>query len=207
MRVGVLSAKTAEQVHDDVSGFAERYAEDWSVWLAARDDARAELFGRILRKWQATRPKAMRRLEREAHHDAPFLDDLLTRATQSIGTLGSLTVMTVAARTDAQDRALNTLWDIFLRLPITGNASGVGITKAILLLTDGRIGPALDSKVRKKLRVRQPATCRAWIQILEIVAEDIAEFESASGELTRAVPARFARLAYGRLYDMALGPR
>jgi hypothetical protein len=43
--------------------------------------------------------------------------------------------------------------------------------------------------------------------LLEDVGEDIAVFESSHGSLTKAVPVRFARLAYGRLYDMALGPR
>lgn len=207
MSVHVLSEKTAQQVYGDVKGFARRYADDWDEWLAAGEDARPELFGRILRKWQATRPKAMRRLRREGQHKSPFLDDLLTLSSQPVGILGDLTVLTIAARTDAQDRALSALWDVFLRLPLLGAASAVGITKAVLLLTDGRVGPALDSKVRKKLRVRQPATCAEWVQILEDVADDIAEFESACGKLSRAVPTRFARLAYGRLYDMALGPR
>ena len=74
-------------------------------------------------------------------------------------------------------------------------------------MTDGRIGPALDSQVRQKLGVGRPATCREWLQILQDVGEDIAMFESAHGPLAKAVPARFARIEYGRLYDMALGPR
>jgi hypothetical protein len=67
--------------------------------------------------------------------------------------------------------------------------------------------PAFDSQVRRKLGVGRPATCHEWLQTLEDIGEDIALFESAHGPLLNAVPVRFTHLAYGRLYDMALGPR
>ena len=190
-----------------MNGFAGRNVEDWEAWLAAHRDARPELFGRILRRWQATRPLAMRRLKAETQHGAPFLDDLLELAAEPVSVLGELTVLMVAQRTPQQDKALTALWDIFSRLPTAGLASCVGITKAVLLLTDGRIGPAFDSQVRTRLGVGRPATCRDWIQILQDIGEDIVMFESTHGPLTKAVPSRFAHLAYGRLYDMALGPR
>jgi hypothetical protein len=190
-----------------MDGFAARYVEDWDTWLAAPRYARPELFGRILRKWQATRPYPMRRLRIEAEHGAPFLDDLLESATEPLVVLGDLTVLTVAQRTPQQDEALTALWAVFSRLPTARLASCVGITKAVLLLTDGRIGPAFDRQVRTKIGVGRPATCGDWLHILQEIGEDIAVFESIHGPLTSAVPSRFAHLAYGRLYDMALGPR
>jgi hypothetical protein len=205
--VEAIRKKTPRQVRSAVNAFSVRYVEDWDAWVCAHRDARPELFGRILRKWQATRPVAMRRLRAEAEHRPPFLDDLLKSAAEPLRALGRLTVLTVAHRTPEQDDALTALWTIFSRLPTSGAASCVGITKAILLLTDGRIGPAFDSQVRNKLGVGRPATCREWLQTLQDVGEDIAVFESSHGRLTKAVPARFAQLAYGRLYDMALGPR
>lgn len=205
--VDSIRTKTPGQVRAAVGGFSARYVADWDAWLAAPLYARPELFGRTLRKWQATRPLAMRRLRAEAQHGAPFLEDLLESATEPIVMLGDLTVLTVTQRTPQQDGALAALWEVFSRLPTTGLASCVGITKAILLLTDGRIGPAFDAQVRAKLGVGRPATSQAWLQILERIGEDIAAFESVHGPLVAAVPARFAHLAYGRLYDMALGPR
>lgn len=207
MPIEAIRRKTPSQVWTDVNGFAARYVDDWEAWLAAQEDARPELFGRILRRWQATRPLAMRRLRKEAEHTAPFLDDLLQRAVEPLGALTGLTVLTIAKRTLEQDKALAKLWAIFSRLPTSGVASCVGITKAVLLLTDGRIGPAFDSQVRKKLGVGRPATCREWLRTLEKSGEDIAMFESTHGPLTKLVPTRFAHLEYGRLYDMALGPR
>jgi hypothetical protein len=83
----VLRNKTPKQVHDDVSGFALRYVNAWEAWLSAGTELRPELFGRIVRKWQATRPRAMRRLRDEAQHDAPFLNDLLARSAKNVRVL------------------------------------------------------------------------------------------------------------------------
>jgi hypothetical protein len=199
--------KTPTQVRADVDGFAARYVQDWDAWLQASPDARPELFGRILRKWQATRPLAMRRLRREAQHEAPFLDDLLEEAEEPLRLIADLSVSTIAERTPAQNEALYTLWTNFSRLPASGVASCVGITKAILLLTDGKIGPAFDSQVRDKLGVARPTTCSEWLQALQDIGEDIATFERAHGAITKVVSTCFSGLAYGRLYDMALGPR
>lgn len=190
-----------------MDGFDTRYAGDWEAWLAVEPRAKARLFGQILRKWKATRPKKMRRIRSEAQHGAPFLEDLLEMAAEPLERLGDLTVLTVAHRTARQSQALVDLWALFSSLPSDGTASCVGITKAVLLLTDGRIGPALDSNVRERIGVGRPETCAAWIEILEGVAQDIAAFEPRNGSLDQAVSPPFAHLAYGRLYDMALGPR
>lgn len=207
MSIEALRKRTPAQVRADVANFAVRYVRDWNTWLTANADARPELFGQILRRWQAARPIAMRRLQKEARHEAPFLEDLLDDAQGPLHILAGVSVLTIAERTSAQTDALNALWENFLRLPTTGEATCVGITKAILLLTEGRIGPALDSQVRKRLGVARPARCSEWLTILQEVGEDIAEFERAHGPITKVVPTEFARLAYGRLYDMALGPR
>ena len=206
MTVSLIRNKTPAEVRADVESFAPRYVDDWDAWLQASADARPELFGRILRKWQATRPVALRRLRCEARHEAPFLDDLLEAAEEPLRVLGGLSVLTIKDKTPGQNEALNSLWVNLSRLPTSGIASCVGITKAILLLTDGRIGPAFDSQVQRKLGIR-PTTCSEWLQTLEHIGEDIAEFERDHMALTKVVPTRFAALAHGRLYDMALGPR
>lgn len=207
MTVEVIRHKTPSQVKRDVNAFSARYVEDWDRWVRADQYTRPQLFGRILRKWQATRPVPMRRLRAEAKHPPPFLDDLLESAAEPLSVIAKLTVLTIPRRTQEQEEALTTLWTIFSRLPTSGGASCVGITKAVLLLTDGRVGPAFDSQVRRKLRVDRPTTSQGWLQILEDIGEDIAAFESFHGPLSKAVPTRFAHLACGRLYDMALGPR
>jgi len=206
MRIEALRNMTPDEVRAALDRFSASYVLDWQAWLAAPRKARPRRFGEILRSWQATRPRAMRRLRSEAQHEPPYLDDLLESAREVIDVLGDLDVRIVGQKTRQQDEALNSLWDTFSRLTTTELASCVGITKAVLLLTDGRIGPALDSIVRTKIKVDRPRTCGAWFEILEAVGEDIAAFESEHGLLNTVVQPRFAHLAYGRLYDMIFGP-
>jgi hypothetical protein len=205
--IAAIRHKTPSQFRADVDAFAERYVRDWDCWLSTSREGRPMLFGRILRKWQATRPRPIRRLREEAQHGAPFLDDLLEDAAKPLHVVAGCSVLTIAGRTAEQQEAFRMLWANFARLPLSGRPSCVGITKAVLLLTEGRIGPALDSRVRAKLGVARPADCAEWLGMLEEIGEDIAGFERAHGPMAEIVSSRFAHLAPGRLYDMALGPR
>lgn len=198
---------TPAQVSDAVSGFASAYVRDWESWLAVRGAQRPVVLGQILRRWQATRPQPMRRERAAATHAAPYLEDLFADAQASIGVLGSLDLSAFRRRTEGQERSLRALWGNFSRLTTTGEASCVGITKSILLVTDGRIGPAFDSTVRERLRLERPKYGTDWIVAVDLIADDLAAFESKHGPLAEAMPQRFRHLAVGRLYDMALGPR
>ncbi len=207
MPIAAIRNKTPAQLRADVDGFAARYVQDWEDWLRMGSEGRPVLFGRILRKWQATRPLPMRRPREEAQPWAPVLDDLLEAAAEPLRVVAGCSVLTISERTPEQTEAFQMLWAIFARLPSSGVASCVGITKALLLLTEGRIGPALDSRVRAKLGVARPADSAEWLGILEEIGADIAAFERVHGPMATIVSSRFAQLAPGRLYDMALGPR
>jgi hypothetical protein len=88
-----------------------------------------------------------------------------------------------------------------------GLAGVVGISKAVLLLTKGAIGPAFDSEVRKKLCLCEPENANQWIEAIEIAARDIHAFQIRNQcTLQEAAPLRFKSLNTGRIYDMALGP-
>lgn len=204
MAITALSRMSPHEVHDAVAGFSPEYVSDWQEWVARPDP---ETFGQILRRWQATRPEPMRRTRREAQHPPPFLDDLLARSEPALEALAELNVTTIVTRSPGQERALLDLWDLFSRLTVTKLATCVGISKAVMLLTNGRIGPALDSRVRAATGVARPTTSGQWIRVLEFVRDDIAGFERLYGPLSSAVPRQFRDIEYGRLYDMALGPR
>jgi hypothetical protein len=197
---------TPAQVSEAVSGFASAYLNDWELWLSAPAEQRPVVLGQVLRRWQATRPHPMRRERAAATHPAPYLEDLFADAQASIRVLGTLDLSTFGQRTEAQERSLRSLWGNFSRLTATGEASCVGITKSILLVTDGRIGPAFDSKVRTSLRLEPPRYSTDWIGMVDLIAGDVAAFESRHGPLADAVPERFRHLAVGRLYDMVFGP-
>jgi hypothetical protein len=205
--VTALRRLTAAQVRAAVDAFAPSYVRDWDLWLATPAGRRLEVFGAILRRWQATRPRPMRRPRLEADHPAPFLDDLVAAAAEPLSAISGLTLATVRERSLMQDRAFARLWEVFGALTTHGSASAVGISKAVLLLTDGRIGPALDSRVRTNTGVAAPRDHREWMRVLEEIAEDLASFERTNAPIPSVVSPRFAHLGVGRLYDMALGPR
>lgn len=207
MPVSVLCGMAPAEVRAAVDGFSRRYVQDWDRWLLASPDCRPELFGQTLRAWRATRPRPMRRLRREAQHGPPYLDDLLAAAIPLLSVLADIDVRTIRARSAAQEHALGSLWTIFRQLSATGCASCVGITKAAMLLTDGRIGPAYDSVVRGRIAVKPPSSAGAWLGTEDEISLDIQGFEARWGPLTSVVSPRFERLGYGRLYDMVLGPR
>jgi len=207
--IDVLQKKTPTEVLRAVSGFAMKYTHDWDLWLAVAPAERSAVFAKTLGRWQAVRPKALRRIRARSHeHRSPYIEDLLESAEPNLETLEGFFVGRAAALTSRERRALSRLWSLFEKLPQRGHASCVGITKAVLLLSDGRIGPALDSRVRRQLRRNHIESPSDWADLLDDVSNDIRAFEARSGKtLARSVPRRFSALASGRLYDMALGPR
>jgi hypothetical protein len=170
-------------------------------------------FGVVLRRWQACRPNRMRRPRGEAQHDPPYLEDLVIEANPSVLALREFDMSVAATFTPLAQLALERLWGIFERLCYHGRsrnglAGVVGISKAVLLLTEGRVGPAFDSNVRRNLGIPTPENAREWIRALQVASSDIQAFTSANHcTLQEAVPTSFANLHSGRIHDMALGPR
>ena len=204
VQVAAIRHWSASDFRRAVDGFAAEYVVDWNVWLSTPASRRAFEFGRILRRWQATRPRTMRRSREEAAHGAPFLDDLLAMA--SLRHIASLETSSMRTRTQEENRALHRVWSTFEGLPVDGRATCVGITKATMLATDGRIGPALDSNLQNAIGAR-PVNATEWVEALEGIADDIAAFRARNGPLADCVSDRFKSIAEARLYDMALGPR
>ena len=207
---------TVDQVRQRIRSFDQSYVDDWNTWLTVRRDYpldhAAPEFGRILRRWQACRPNIMRRCLDDATHDAPYLEDLVNNGLAVAAALNGFDLRYANAMSPTTEDALLRLWDIFRHLsyagrPRHGLAGVVGISKAVLLLTEGRVGPAFDSKVRKGLGITDIQDARSWITNLERVAEDITIFEQASQcSLRDSVPDQYRSLHCGRLYDMILGP-
>ncbi len=102
------------------------------------------------------------------------MDDLLAEAAPFVHELGAFSLREAAAPTARQEHALRFLWDIFRALPSRGAANAVGITKAVKLVTLGRIGPALDTVVRTNLRIQEPRSADEWIAALHFISLDLA---------------------------------
>lgn len=229
--MAIADLKKTEDFENKIDGFNSEYVADWNKWINTPEQQRANMLGVILRNWQACRPNAMRRTRNENEHDAPYLEDLIEEASGPLKILNQIDdpfkllhkfdVLAVdkPPRHDASSKtqydeiikSLHKLWKIFEKLSYQGNARGglagvVGISKATLLLTEGRVGPAFDSTVQKNVGV-DINSCADWINALRRVAKDIHNFEDKyTTTLLNAAP-KFGNLHRGRLYDMALGPR
>jgi len=201
-----------EQFQNRVISFDQAYVNHWNQWLVTPQPERPNQLGVILRKWQACRPNRMRRTQEENIHSPPYLEDLVTQATPHLQTAMTFDIRLIASFTREVFSALRALWDIFEQLSYHGRARGgiagvVGISKAVLLLSDGKIGPAFDSEVRGHLNIKTIDSANQWIQALKIVNRDIEAFERSNNTTLQNALPQYAHLNSGRIYDMALGPR
>jgi hypothetical protein len=201
-----------EQFQERMNRFAQSYTDDWNGWLNTQPNVRANQLGIVLRGWQACRPNKMRRTRAENQHRAPYLEDLIEQAADHLQAMQHFEIRNTASFTQQNCDALVQLWNIFQNLSYRGRARHglagiVGISKAVLLLTDGRVGPAFDSKVRRQLGIRNIANANEWTNALCTASRDIQAFETKNQiTLQHAAPQGYAYLESGRIYDMALGP-
>ncbi len=208
MKTCVLRDMAPDEVRRRLEAFTASYVVDWEDWLRVAEPNQVSKFASILRSWQATRPLPMRRPKAEASHEPPYIEDLLHAALPHMKDLGNLTLTDLALASPDHINALHGLWATFSKLPQRGSASCVGITKAIMLVTNGRIGPALDSTVRTMIGMRDHVrSSEEWIEVLREISEDILAFEKQHGKLAAIAPDRFSKYHVGRLYDMVLGPK
>ena len=139
----------------------------------------------------------------EAKHGPPYLEDLVQQALVWAGALEWASLRELCPPSAGQAWTLSALWDLLLDLPYRGKASCVGITKAVMFLTEGRIGPSLDSRVRKKLGMPKPMGAQEWLDQLEAISEDLRAFEERNRvRLEERVPHELGKLAVGRAYDV-----
>lgn len=217
-----IANDTIRQFQIRVGRFNPKYVHDWNAWLATPAPSRPTELKRILGKWQACRGNTLRLPAGGGHatpHHPPYIDDLLTTAKPHILTLKSFDLRLMGSYTAPACAALQELWKIFEDLsyarskphrkrppPRGGKAGIVGISKATLLVTEGRVGPAFDSQVRKKLGIRQISNVTEWLKALEQATADIMAFEKYNGATLLAASGLSPCPYSGRVYDMALGP-
>jgi hypothetical protein len=216
-RVAFLSELSADEVRARMRSFADSYKRDWQRWIDTglsaplESPGSAEQFRNVLRRWQAVRSKTKGRVVRQCHAGVAegelCMEELLREAAPFVQELGDFSLREAAMPTVRQERALGFLWDIFRALPSSGTANAVGITKAIKLVSLGRIGPALDTVVRKRLGIVEPRSGEEWITALRSISGDLAKFERRERmPLEALVEERWKPIAVGRAYDMLAGP-
>jgi len=202
---------TTSQIFERLQAFNPRYVRDWTDWLrvSAFCDFQAPFitletaqeFKRILGKWQACRPKALRGAEQ--------LRRTLASAAEPLTLMGSANLRCFQAPTQPLKDAICGLWRVFEDgLCVDGKATEVGITKAILLVTEGRIGPAFDSSVKMKLNAHYVSGPSTYLRALAEVAGELAAFETRERQAIEDIALKDGRPAdVGRVVDMVPGPR
>jgi hypothetical protein len=217
MSVTFLSERSPEDIRKRMREFSDAYKRDWREWIrVARSEPLespkvAQQFRNVLRRWQAVRSSAKGRVVRHcrgAAADADLcMEDLLREAATFVQELGDFSLREAAKPTARQERALGFLWEIFRALPSNGTANAVGITKAVKLVTMGRIGPALDTIVRQRLGLPEPRAGDQWIAALRVISGDLARFERRHRlSLESLIDEQWKPVAVGRAYDMVAGP-
>jgi len=74
-----------------------------------------------------------------------------------------------------------------------------------MLVTDGRVGPAFDSRVKTMLGIREIKNADEWLNAIRGALQDIAAFQTRNGTTLQLASGLQGPHA-GRIYDMALGP-
>ncbi len=207
----MLRALTTSQVLELIKDFDRGYVNDWSRWLRVSQGCDFQVTGirfliasefrQIMWKWRACRPKP--------YLSATDLQSTLDSATEPLKRIGSADLRSLQAPSDVLTDAICGLWRIFEDgLCSKGKATAVGVSKAILLVTKGRIGPAFDSNVKTALNAGYVKDCGTYIKALGEVASQLADFEDREGTTLDDLAKRAGRPAdVGRAVDMVLGPR
>src|SRR3989338_8745023 len=141
-----IALNTVAAFQHRVNTFNADYIAHWNAWLATQAATRPAFLGSTLRKWQACRPNRMRRVAAEAHHPPPYLENLIAASAHHVAALNTFDIANIhALGNPIYVAALQQLWGILEQLSYHGRARGglagsVGISKAVMLLTDGRVG-------------------------------------------------------------------
>jgi hypothetical protein len=203
---------TIIEFKERINRFEMKYTIDWEIWRETHPEDMVSQFGSILRKWQACRPNVMRRTRGDQKHTPPYLEDLIGMANLFLPALDSFDISKGRSFSPDSMHSFRELWRIFQYLPYHGKAhnglsSVTGISKAVMLLTNGKVGPAFDSTVRGNLGLKNMSSPEQWIRALQMVNDDIMQFERSNGiSIIQAAPEAFRHLQPGRIYDMVLGP-
>ena len=206
-----IGGNNIQEFQARIARFDQAYVVDWNTWLGTAAINRPHQLGVVLRKWQACRPNRMRRTQSVGGHNPPYLEHLVAQSVPYIQALQTFDIRLAASFSQQACAALRALWEIFEQLSFQGRArSGlagvVGISKAVLLLSDGGVGPAFDSQVRGHLNIATINSANTWIEALRVANQDIHTFEVAQATTLQHAAPNYAHLQSGRIYDMALGP-
>jgi hypothetical protein len=208
MKIEFLRNKNEEEVRALISGFARSYCYDLHHFantnseygLASHEAAMA--LADLLKKWTACRPVSI------STDLQPILKDLETEFTMISG----LDLRNLRNASANEKGAIDHIWSkLTNELCKPKKLTGVAPSKAMLIITNGRLGPALDSRARAVLGLSSDniVTGVQYRTILEAISEDLLIFEETISpiRIETLVPKHWQPVLVGRAYDMVAGPR
>lgn len=216
-----IAPQSVAQIRARINRFNPKYVADWNAWANTPVGARPVALRRVLARWQACRGNKLRDAMAGSPlaHPEPYISDLFSQAQPHIRALQSFDLRIPQTRTPSTDAAIRELWNIFEQLsydrkkqdrkrpaPRAGRAGIVGISKAAMLVTDGRVGPAFDSVVRRQMGIRRIDDATQWLAAIQFASDDIVAFEMRNGCTLHSAANLSTPLHTGRVYDMVLGP-
>lgn len=211
MPENLIGTLTSGDVVARVRAFNMRYVQDWRDWLRVSRGCEflseevpievAKEFKRIMGKWQACRPRRLR--------SAFELQRTLAAAVTPLSLIGRSSLRCFESPGRPLVDAMADLWRVFEDgLCEQSKASEVGVTKAILLVTKGRIGPAFDSNVKACLNAGYVTGPKTHLKALSAIARELGQFETRESKRLEDLALEAGRPAdVGRIIDMVLGPR
>ncbi len=206
MKIEYLRNKTEEEVRASILGFSRNYRYDLHHFTNTTNkfglishQSAMSLSG-LLKKWTACRPSSV------SKNILPLLNELEADFT----TISGLDLRNIRKASLNEKDALNQIWSKLVNLVcVPKKLTGVAPSKVILIVTNGKLGPALDSHARAVLGLPEINTAAQYLTILNAISEDIAAFEDAHSQIfiEKFVPKEWQPVFIGRAYDMAVGPR
>jgi len=203
-----LRTLTTEQLKDSLRGFNRRFHRDWTCWVAESQHgltapATVSLFQATLKSWNPCRgPKGGVRRS---------VGSAIECTLPHLRALSGVSLRSFVDPSPQQCERILQLWNV-LNPSICCNtdAGGVGVSKAIMLLTNGEIGPALDGNVRGAFGMSIINSADDLVRAYSAIATDLRDFEDWNDitveDLARQVYPSDC-IAVGRIVDMIGGPR
>lgn len=206
MKIEFLRNKQKEEVRAIIEGFSLRYVKDLQDFATITKQCgiissqSANDLSRLLRKWKACRPSSARK----------DILPLLTELNTDLTIISTIDLRNIRQASSNEREAIGRIWSTLINhICDKRKLTEVAPSKAILILTNGRLGPALDSNARTVLKLPRIWSSDEYLTLLLAISEDIAAFEKVNTPilLEELAPKEWQPVFVGRAYDMAVGPR
>lgn len=205
MHINVLRNRDVKEIRSLIQNFSFRYIHDVKNFSVTASEyglislEASENLIKLLKKWQACRPSSVQE----------DVLSILKSIHEDYKTIELIDLRNICYATPNEITAITRIWSTLVgKLCFNRTIAEVAASKTFLIITNGRIGPALDSNARRVLNIPRIQKSEDYISLLLAISEDIAAFENSNKiQLEDLVPKEWHPIFIGRVYDMIVGPK